>query len=79
MPTDRLTDDEIVVLSTPDEDEDTWVRAGQALQRVLLVATSYKLAASFLDQLQRPAPRSQVRRVIGGRCTKRQPHLNFAG
>ncbi|WP_165547474.1 Acg family FMN-binding oxidoreductase [Kribbella sindirgiensis] len=58
----------IVVLSTPDEDEDAWVRAGQAVQRVLLVATSYKLAASFLDQLlERPAPRSQVRGVIGGR------------
>jgi nitroreductase len=58
----------IVVLSTPDEDVDAWLRAGLAMQRVLLVATSYKLAASFLDQLlERPAPRAQVRDLIGGR------------
>jgi nitroreductase len=58
----------IVVLSTRDEDVDAWIRAGSALQRVLLVATSYSLTASFLDQLlERPAPRAQVRHLIGGR------------
>jgi nitroreductase len=58
----------IAVLSTDDEDTDAWTRAGEALQRVLLVATSYDLRASFLDQLlERPAPRAQVRELIGGR------------
>jgi hypothetical protein len=61
------TDPSIVVLSTRDEDATAWVRAGAALQRVLLVATSYDLAASFLDQLlEHPAPRFQVRELIGG-------------
>jgi nitroreductase len=58
----------IVVLSTHDEDVDAWIRAGLALQRVLLVATSYDLVGSFLDQLlERPEPRAQVRGLIGGR------------
>jgi hypothetical protein len=58
----------IAVLSTRDEDAAAWVRAGQALQRVLLVATSYDLTASFLHQvLERTAPRFQVRDLIGDR------------
>jgi len=56
----------IAVLSTTAEDENGWVEAGAALHRVLLVATSYDLTASFLNQvLERPAPRSQVRELIG--------------
>ncbi|MFF0341443.1 Acg family FMN-binding oxidoreductase [Kribbella sp. NPDC004875] len=58
----------IAVLSTRSEDSDGWVRAGVALQRVLLVATSYDLTASFLDQvLEHPEPRFHVRELIGGR------------
>ncbi|HET6987703.1 MAG TPA: nitroreductase family protein [Kribbella sp.] len=58
----------IAVLSTREEHTDAWVRAGLALQRVLLVATSYDLTASFLNQvLERTAPRYQVRDLIGGR------------
>ncbi|WP_432877294.1 Acg family FMN-binding oxidoreductase [Kribbella sp. CA-245084] len=58
----------IAVLSTIAEDESGWVEAGAALQRVLLVATSYDLTASFLNQvLERLAPRSQVRELIGDR------------
>jgi nitroreductase len=58
----------IAVLSTRDEDTGAWIQAGQALQRVLLMATSYDLTASFLNQvLERTAPRSQVRQLIGGR------------
>ncbi|MER7246884.1 nitroreductase family protein [Kribbella sp. NPDC000426] len=61
------TDPTIVVLATPEEDADAWVRAGAALQRVLLTATSYGLVASFLDQLLEHAPaRYQVRELIGG-------------
>jgi len=58
----------IAVLSTPAEDTAGWVRAGLALQRVLLVATSYDLTASFLNQvLERPAPRLEIRELIGDR------------
>jgi nitroreductase len=58
----------IAVLSTPDEHTAAWVQAGQALQRLLLVATSYDLTASFLNQvLERTAPRFQVRDLIGDR------------
>jgi nitroreductase len=58
----------VAVLATRDEHAAAWVRAGLALQRVLLVATSYDLAASFLNQaLERPGPRFEVRELIGGR------------
>jgi hypothetical protein len=68
----------IVVLSTHDEDTDAWTRAGQALQRVLLVATSYDATASFLDQLlERPAPRAQVRGLIGGRWPQMVLRLGY--
>jgi hypothetical protein len=40
----------IAVLSTPHDDRPDWVRAGQALQRVLLVATAAGVSASFLNQ-----------------------------
>jgi len=57
----------IAVLSTDDEDEAAWVRAGLALQRVLLTATSSILAVSFLNQaLEHQEPRRQVRELIGG-------------
>lgn len=57
----------IAVLSTCDEDGTAWVTAGLALQRILLVATSYDLRASFLNQvLERSAPRFQIRELIGG-------------
>lgn len=56
----------IAVLTTLAEDTAGWVRAGLALQRVLLVATSYDLAASFLNQvIERPTTRFQVRNLIG--------------
>jgi hypothetical protein len=59
----------IAVLSTRDEHTAAWIQAGQALQRVLLVATSYDLTASFLNQvLERSGPRFQIRDLIGGRC-----------
>ena len=59
----------VVVLSTADEDERAWLRAGQALQRMLLVATSYDLAASFLNQpLEYADLRPKIRDLIGGRA-----------
>jgi nitroreductase len=63
------SDPSIVVLTTRDEDATAWVRAGAALQRVLLTATSFDLAASFLDQLlEHPGPRYQVRELLDGRA-----------
>ncbi|MFG1813555.1 Acg family FMN-binding oxidoreductase [Kribbella sp. NPDC049174] len=56
----------IAVLGTADDDERAWVRTGLALQRVLLTATSYDLAASFLNQaVEYPDLRDQVRTLIG--------------
>ncbi|MEI8406551.1 MULTISPECIES: Acg family FMN-binding oxidoreductase [unclassified Kribbella] len=56
----------IAVLGTVDDDERAWVRAGMALQRMLLTATSYDLAASFLNQaVEYPTLRDQVRTLIG--------------
>ncbi len=40
----------LAVLSTSDDTPPDWLVAGQALQRVLLVATRYGLAASLLNQ-----------------------------
>lgn len=38
------------VLATPRDDRESWLRAGQALQRVLLTATIQGLATSFVNQ-----------------------------
>ncbi|TCO44031.1 nitroreductase family protein [Kribbella antiqua] len=56
----------IAVLGTVQDDEQAWVRAGLALERVLLMATSHDLAASFLNQaVEYPPLRDQVRSLIG--------------
>jgi hypothetical protein len=56
----------IAALGTVDDDERAWVRAGLALERVLLTATSYDLAASFLNQaVEYPSLRDEVRTLIG--------------
>jgi nitroreductase len=48
----------ILVLSTTGDDAEQWVRAGQALQRALLVATGHGLAATPMSQpLEIPALR----------------------
>ncbi|MFG1947113.1 Acg family FMN-binding oxidoreductase [Nonomuraea sp. NPDC048826] len=41
---------QLVVLTTPGDRPIDWLRAGQALQRVLLTATKHGLSASFLNQ-----------------------------
>ncbi|MFC4537111.1 Acg family FMN-binding oxidoreductase [Sphaerisporangium dianthi] len=41
---------QLAVLTTPGDRPLDWLRAGQALQRVLLVAASHGLSASFLNQ-----------------------------
>lgn len=56
----------IAVLSTPVEDTRAWLRAGLALQRLLLVATSYDVTVSFLNQaLEYADLRDEVRTLIG--------------
>lgn len=45
------------------------LRAGQALQRVLLTATAWGLSASFLSQVvEQPEERSELRGLLGDRC-----------
>jgi nitroreductase len=57
----------VAVLSTLHDERVDWVRAGQALQRVLLEATASGLAASFMNQpLEQPALRGQVRSPTSG-------------
>lgn len=57
----------VAVLSTAHDLPIDWVRAGQALQRVLLVATSEGLAASFMNQpLGHPDLRWLVRSPMTG-------------
>jgi nitroreductase len=51
----------LAVLATPHDRRADWLRAGQALERVLLVATSHGLRASLLHQaLEWPDLREQV-------------------
>ncbi|MET0188685.1 MAG: nitroreductase [Pseudonocardia sediminis] len=57
----------IAVLSTHGDDVREELRAGQALQRMLLTATVHGLAVSFLSQLVEVADvREQMRRIVDG-------------
>jgi hypothetical protein len=52
----------VVVLSTPYDRRPDWLRAGQALQRVLLYAAANDVMAAFHTQpLELPAPRARLR------------------
>jgi nitroreductase len=58
----------LVVLSTDGDSADHWLRAGQALQRVLLAATVHGLAATPMSQpLEIPALRELVTDTAAGR------------
>jgi nitroreductase len=58
----------LLVLSTPRDGTAEWVRAGEALQRVLLRATAAGLFASFFAQpIETPALRRRLAEVIGDR------------
>ena len=57
----------VVVLATAGDTARDQVRAGQALQRVLLTAATAGLSASFLSQpMEVPYTRSALRQLIGG-------------
>lgn len=71
----QLTDESplLAVLATPGDGIADWLAAGQALERVLLEATSLGLQASFLNQpIQRPTLRPRLRQLVG--CSG-QPQL----
>jgi nitroreductase len=58
----------VAVLATPGDTVRDQVRAGQALQRVLLTAATAGLSASFLSQpMEVPYTRGALRQLIGGR------------
>ncbi|MBK3574441.1 hypothetical protein JHN63_11560 [Streptomyces sp. MBT65] len=55
----------VAVLSTPYDTRSDWLRAGQALQRVLLYATAHQVRAAFHTQpLEVPALRAGMRTSI---------------
>jgi nitroreductase len=62
---DELVRSTVLVLSTPDDTRADWVRAGMALQSLLLTATARGLVASFVDQsMQQPRLRRKVATVL---------------
>jgi nitroreductase len=62
----------LAVLTAHLTGRDADVAAGQALQRVLLTATTYGLATSFVSQLvEVPSVREELRRLVAG---TRPPH-----
>lgn len=55
----------LAVLGTPHDQPEDWVQAGQALARILLLATVNDLAASFLNQpVEVPALRTRVQAIV---------------
>ena len=55
----------LAVLATPGDSAQDWVAAGQALQHVLLVATTYFVHASFATTvLENPTTRHDLRRAL---------------
>jgi nitroreductase len=57
----------LVALSTTDDAPRDWMRAGQALQRVLLVARRHRLQACYLNQpIQVASLRPELQELLGG-------------
>ncbi|MFI2364684.1 Acg family FMN-binding oxidoreductase [Promicromonospora sp. NPDC019610] len=55
----------MAVLTTPDDTARDWIAAGQALENVLLVATTYFVRASFATTvLENPTTRHDLRRAL---------------
>ena len=60
------------VLTTSVDQAADWIHAGQALQRVLLVASSYNVAAALHSQpLEIPLLRDFIRIHLSGMLTRR--------
>ncbi len=57
----------LAVLETETDTPEDWLRAGQALARVLLRARAEEVWASFLNQpVEIPSLRARLRRIVGG-------------
>ena len=56
----------VAILSTPGDERVDWIRAGQALERLLLAATAAGLSASFLNQ---PLEQEDLRRSVRSPAT----------
>ena len=70
----------LAVLTTEGDDVRSWLRAGQALQRVLLVACGYGLQASYLNQpIQVAALRPKLRQLAGGGMPQILLRIGHAG
>lgn len=55
----------LAVLGTTDDDPDAWIRAGCALQQLLLRAQAHGLSASYLNQpIELPELRGQLRNLL---------------
>ncbi|MBC9713883.1 hypothetical protein H9Y04_15035 [Streptomyces sp. TRM66268-LWL] len=58
----------VALLDTPHDTPQDWLRAGQALQRVLLYAAAHKVGAGFHTRpLEDPPLRAEVRTMIASR------------
>ncbi|MFC0865567.1 Acg family FMN-binding oxidoreductase [Sphaerimonospora cavernae] len=70
----------VAMLTTPGDDADDWLAAGQALQRVLLHASAYGLSAAFHTQaLELPELREFIRKhVCDGAYPQMIMRLGFA-
>ncbi len=62
------------MLSTPRDTPLAWVRAGEALQRVLLTAALYEVSASYLNQ---PIEVPPLRRDLATFIPDGHPHVLF--
>lgn len=71
----------VVVLTTSRDTHRDWLRAGQALQRVLLYAAAHRVSAAFHTQpLEIPQLRTQIRRTVtAGQYPQMILRLGFAG
>lgn len=76
----RLAEDAplLALLTTRRDTPLAWLRAGEALARVLLTATTYGLSASFLNQpLEIPALRAEVAERSAGWCPQMLMRLGY--
>jgi len=62
----------LAIITTPSDDKRAWLQAGQAVERLLLVACARGLAASFLNQ---PLDDASVRRDLASRTLGGYPQM----
>lgn len=68
----------LAVLGTDSDNLRDWLLAGQALQRILLVACQHGLQASYLNQpIQVATLRSKLRDLVGGGCPQLLLRLGY--